>query len=86
MVAVGALLTCQKLGIGVPQDLSLVGFDGIALARYVTPPLTTIRQPMLEIGCHAAQMLVNLMQEKTVENLVLTPTLIERGSTTTIKK
>ncbi len=59
MVAVGALLACQELGIVVPKDLSLVGFDGIALARYVTPPLTTVRQPMLEIGCHAAQMILN---------------------------
>lgn len=57
------------------------GFDDIALARYVTPPLTTIRQPMLDIGCHAAQMLLNLLQEKTVQNLVLAPTLVERGST-----
>lgn len=81
MVAVGALLACQELGICVPQDLSLVGFDGIALARYVTPPLTTVRQPMLEIGCKAAQMLLNLLQEKTVENIVLTPTLVERAST-----
>lgn len=86
MVAVGALLTCQQLGIAVPQDLSLVGFDGIALARYITPPLTTIRQPMLEIGCHAAQMLLDLLQEKTVENIVLAPTLVERGSTITIEK
>ncbi len=54
---------------------------GIALARYVTPPLTTVRQPMLEIGCHAAQILLDLLQEKTVENLVLAPTLVERGST-----
>ncbi len=86
MVAVGALLACQELGIAVPQDLSLVGFDGIALARYVTPSLTTIRQPMLEIGCHAAQMLLDLLQEKTVENLVLAPTLVERGSTIMIEK
>ena len=85
MVAVGALLACQELGIAVPKDLSLVGFDGIALARYVTPPLTTIHQPMLEIGCQAAQMLLDLLQEKTVENLVLAPTLVERGSTITIK-
>ncbi len=81
LVAVGVLLACQELGISVPQDLSLVGFDGIALARYVTPPLTTVRQPMLEIGCQAAQMLLNLLQEKTVENIVLAPTLVERGST-----
>lgn len=41
---------------------------------------------MLEIGCYAAQMLLDLLQEKTVKNLVLTPTLVERGSTITIKR
>lgn len=80
MVTVGALLACHKLGISVPQDLSLVGFDDIALARYVTPPLTTVRQPMLEIGCCATQMLLDLLQKKNVENCVLSPFLIERGS------
>jgi LacI family transcriptional regulator len=85
MVAVGALLTCQELSISVPQDLSLVGFDGIALSRYVTPPLTTIRQPMLEIGCHAAQMLLDLLQEKSVQNRVLSPFLIERGSSAALR-
>ncbi len=78
---VGALLACQEVGITVPKDLSLVGFDGIALVRYVTPPLTTVSQPMVDIGCHAAQMLLDLLQEKTVQDLVLAPTLVERGST-----
>jgi LacI family transcriptional regulator/LacI family repressor for deo operon, udp, cdd, tsx, nupC, and nupG len=85
MVALGALLACQELGIAVPRDLSLVGFDGIALAAYVTPPLTTICQPMLEIGCYAAQMLLDLLQEKSVENLVLSPFLIKRGSSAALK-
>ncbi len=86
MVAVGVLLGCNELGISVPQDLSLVGFDGIALARYVTPPLTTMRQPMLEMGCCAAQMLLDLLEEKTVENRVLSPFMIERSSTAAFNK
>ncbi len=81
MVAVGALLACQELNILVPQTLSLVGFDGIALCRYVTPPLTTVCQPMLEIGRSAMQMLLDLLDEKSVENLVLAPFLVKRGST-----
>ncbi|MDZ7962291.1 MAG: LacI family DNA-binding transcriptional regulator [Aulosira sp. DedQUE10] len=81
MVAVGALLACKELGISVPQDLSLVGFDGIALGGYITPPLTTVRQPMLEIGRGAMQMLLDLLQDKTVKNCVLSPYLIEREST-----
>jgi LacI family transcriptional regulator/LacI family repressor for deo operon, udp, cdd, tsx, nupC, and nupG len=84
MVAVGALLACQELGISVPQDLSIVGFDGIALGSYVTPPLTTVRQPMLEIGRSAMQMLLDLLQEKTVENCVLSPYLLKRGSSNVV--
>ncbi|MBD0261994.1 MAG: LacI family DNA-binding transcriptional regulator [Tolypothrix sp. Co-bin9] len=85
MVAVGALLACHELGISVPRDLSLVGFDGIALSGYVTPPLTTVSQPMLEIGCSAMQMLLDLLEEKTVENRVLSPFLLKRGSTASLR-
>lgn len=85
MVAVGALLACQELGISVPRDLSLVGFDGIALTRYVTPPLTTVHQPMLEIGCYAAQMLLDLLQKKSVESRVLSPFLIKRDSSAALR-
>ncbi len=85
MVAVGALLTCQELGISVPRDLSLVGFDGIALGCYVTPPLTTVTQPMTEIGSYAMQMLLDLLQEKSVENRLLSPFLVKRGSSTALR-
>ncbi|MEH2444833.1 MAG: LacI family DNA-binding transcriptional regulator [Nostoc sp.] len=86
MVAVGALLTCKELGILVPRNLSLVGFDGIALGRYVTPALTTVSQPMLEIGGIAMQMLLDLLEEKTVENRVLSPFLVQRDSSAALIK
>jgi DNA-binding LacI/PurR family transcriptional regulator len=86
MVAIGALLTCQELGILVPRSLSLVGFDGIALGCYVTPALTTVSQPMLEIGGYAMQMLLDLLEEKTVENRVLSPSLLQRGSSAALRK
>jgi len=82
MVAVGALLACQELNILIPQNLSLVGFDDIALCRYVTPSLTTVCQPKLEIGRSAMQMLLDLLEEKSVENLVLSPFVVKRNSTT----
>ncbi|MBD2727030.1 LacI family DNA-binding transcriptional regulator [Nostoc sp. FACHB-892] len=86
MVAIGALLACQELGILVPRSLSLVGFDGIALGCYVTPALTTVSQPMLEIGGYAMQMLLDLLEEKTVENRVLSPSLLQRGSSAALTK
>lgn len=80
MLAVGALMACRELGLQVPGDLSLVGFDDIALAKYVTPPLTTIHQPMLELGRSAMQMLLDLLDHKEVSNKVLQPFLVARES------
>lgn len=81
MVAVGLLLACRERGLKIPTDLSIVGFDDIELARYVSPSLTTVHQPMLEIGWTAMQMLLDLLDAKQVQNRVLTPFLVERGST-----
>jgi LacI family transcriptional regulator len=81
MVAVGALLACKELNISVPQDLSLVGFDNIALSSYVTPPLTTVSQRMVEMGNAAMTMLLELLEGKTVENQLLSPFLVKRDST-----
>jgi LacI family transcriptional regulator len=86
MVAVGALLACKELGISVPEELSLVGFDNIALSSYVTPPLTTVSQRMLEMGKLAMTMLLDLFQGKTVENILLSPFLVKRASTATVRK
>lgn len=86
MVAVGALLACKELGISVPRNLSIVGFDNIALSSYVTPSLTTVSQRMLEMGKFAMTMLIELFEGKDVENLLLSPFLVKRGSTTTVSK
>jgi LacI family transcriptional regulator/LacI family repressor for deo operon, udp, cdd, tsx, nupC, and nupG len=81
MVAVGALLACRELGIAVPEELSIVGFDDIELTRYVTPPLTTIHQPRLRLGHLATEVLLDLLAGRPAENHVLLPSLIARGST-----
>ena len=81
MVAVGALLAGGAHGIAVPADLSIIGFDDIELARYVTPPLTTIHQPRARLGNLAMQLLLDLQAGCAVQNHILPPTLVERGST-----
>lgn len=80
MHAVGALLACRKLGIAVPRQVSLVGFDGVDVAQYVTPPLTTVHQPKLRLGQLAAEMLLKLMQDEPVEDQVAATELVVRGS------
>jgi len=80
-VAIGSLMACRALNLAVPQACSLVGFDDIELAHYVTPKLTTIRQPRREMGELAMQMVLDLLDEKPVENQKLVPVLVQREST-----
>jgi DNA-binding LacI/PurR family transcriptional regulator len=58
MLAIGALRAAQQLGLAVPEELSVVGFDDIPIAVDLTPPLTTVRQPLIEKGRLAAAVLL----------------------------
>lgn len=62
LMAIGALKAAHDLGIRVPDDLSIVGFDGINLGKMTTPPLTTMAQPIYEMGTCAARMLLELIE------------------------
>ena len=57
-MAIGALDVLDELGLRVPQDVAVTGFDDVALAKRVRPPLTTIAQPMREIGAEAIRMVL----------------------------
>jgi LacI family transcriptional regulator len=58
LLAVGAIAELQAHGLAVPGDVSMVGYDDIPVARYLTPALTTIRQPMGDVGARAVRILV----------------------------
>jgi len=80
-MAIGALLATQKRNLRVPADLTVVGFDDIAAARYVHPPLTTIHVPMYEMGVQAAEAIVRLLRGDTMDRpMVLDHELIVRAS------
>jgi LacI family transcriptional regulator/LacI family repressor for deo operon, udp, cdd, tsx, nupC, and nupG len=81
MVAIGLLRACHEHGVLVPQKLSVIGFDDIAMANYVTPALTTIRQPKVELGRLATRVMLELLEDQHSENHVLAPELIVRSST-----
>lgn len=81
MHAVGALLACRELGVDVPGQVSIVGFDDVELAQYVTPPLTTIHQPKLRLGQLAMTMLLGLMEDRPVEDRLVPVDLVTRCST-----
>jgi len=79
-LAVGALLACRALGIAVPEQISIVGFDDIDLAQLVTPPITSIHQPRLRLGQLAMEMLLDLLAGRPVEDHILPTQLVVRGS------
>lgn len=81
MTAIGLLMACRERGIAVPQELSIIGFDDIKMASYVTPPLTTIHQPMVELGRLATQVMLNLLNNRPGRDYMLPPTLMLRSST-----
>lgn len=59
--ALGARLALYQRGIRVPEDVSLVGFDDLPMCNYMTPPLTSVRQPVYEVGLYAAHTLLEMM-------------------------
>ncbi|WP_263862215.1 DNA-binding transcriptional regulator CytR [Vibrio panuliri] len=61
-MAIGAIQEAKRLGLRVPQDLSVVGFDDIQFAQYCDPPLTTISQPRYEIGRQAMLMMLEILR------------------------
>lgn len=82
LTAMGALLGARQLGLDVPDDLSLVGFDDIPLTRFVEPALSTIRQDTHALGHRAAQMLLDLIAGGEPDApVVLDTVFVDRGST-----
>lgn len=65
LVALEAMQSLQEMGVHIPDDISIAGFDDIAAAAISRPPLTTVRQPFREIGDHAVERLMALIEKKS---------------------
>ena len=87
-MAVGALRVALERGLRVPDDLSIVGFDDADISRIVSPALTTVRQPLEEMGRVAVSLLTRLIDGQKVETLgiELATRLVIRGSTAPPKR
>ncbi|MCK4693145.1 MAG: substrate-binding domain-containing protein, partial [Anaerolineales bacterium] len=72
--AIGVLTALKLAGKRVPEDVAVVGFDDTYLAQYLTPPLTTVRAPIEQVGREAIRLLVQLIQGDKTEPIVLLPT------------
>ncbi len=80
-MAAGALRVLRESGRAVPDDVAVVGFDDLAIAAHTDPPLTTVQQPIQELGSEMTRVLLALLAGQSPSPLVLPTTLIERGST-----
>ena len=88
LMGIGALSAAHEAGLRIPQDLSVIGFDDIELARFTSPPLTTIVQPKQHIGRLAVEMLLERIQggRTDTKQILLQPKLVVRASTATKEK
>ena len=83
LMAMGAIRALQEQGLSVPHDISVIGYDNIAFAAYLNPPLTSISQPKQELGQLAVQSLLERIQQPQLpaRTLRLEPDLVLRSST-----
>lgn len=83
VIALGVLSAARTLGLRVPDDLSVVGFDDLPLSALTSPPLTTVHQPVREKGAEAARLLLAAVGQdgRPAAGLVLGTHLVVRGST-----
>ena len=83
VVAIGALRVLRRLGRSVPEEVSVAGFDDIPWAALAEPPLTTIRQPVAELGEGAVAMLLERIADphQAPRHLSLPITVVERATT-----
>ena len=81
--AIGTLEIARELGLDVPSELSIIGFDDIPESAQTTPALSTVHQPIQQMGAAAIALLITLMAGESVEqtHVQLGTSLVERGST-----
>ncbi len=82
LMAIGAINAIQERGLEVGRDIAVVGFDDVPMAQYLRPPLTSLRQPIWEIGQQVVAMLIKLIRREPIEeqHVLLPPRLIVRAS------
>jgi LacI family transcriptional regulator len=83
MMAVGCLLALREAGVRVPEDIAVVGFDDIPIARFTSPPLTTLRVGIFDLGRQGLEMLVAALEgedDAASQGIIVTPELVMRDS------
>ncbi len=83
LLAFGAIEGARQMGLDIPQDISIIGFDDMQIASFISPSLTTIRQPTYEMGKQGAEALIDIIEGKSGKPVhkLLDISLIPREST-----
>jgi LacI family repressor for deo operon, udp, cdd, tsx, nupC, and nupG len=87
-MAIGVLNAARQRGLAVPRDVSLIGFDDIRFAQYTEPPLTTVAQPMREIGERLVRMILDILEGGVTnpEPITLPHRLVLRATTAAVRR
>lgn len=82
-IAIGAIHAIEEAGLQIPEDIAIMGFDDIPIAKYINKGLTTIRNPYNDMISIAVRVLLQRVEkpEATVQQIVLKPSIIKRGTT-----
>lgn len=90
MSAIGAIRALEEMGLRVPEDVSVLGFDDIYAAAFHNPALTTIRQPLFEMGSIAAKTLLDRLSDRSngdvPQEVSVEPTIVVRHSTARVSQ
>jgi len=84
-MAIGAAKAAISAGLRIPEDISIIGFDGIEVAEYYNPSLDTICQPAEQMSLGAIDALFGMLQNEKTSHLVYDASLLKRGSCTSVK-
>jgi LacI family transcriptional regulator len=82
-LAIGAMKAVKEFGLSVPDDISIMGFNDEMICAFSDPPLTTVKQPKKLMGETAANLLIDIIEKKKIENknIILDTEIIKRGTT-----
>jgi len=86
IIAISALRAIKDLGLKVPEDISIIGFDGLEVSKFIYPKLTTVSLPRYEMGYEAMNMLLKIIDKKATNNIKLEAKLIIGESTGKVRK
>ncbi|MBM7706007.1 LacI family transcriptional regulator [Chryseomicrobium aureum] len=83
VAALGAIRACTELGLHIPSDIQIIGFDGIQLGEMLSPPLSTVRQDIYKLGAMAARILIKQVENEPLEKMYyeVPVEIVHRGTT-----